>query len=292
MANQIKLAKSFTNLLDKVYQAASVTANLNTPDDLIRKGANAGEIQVPKISVDGLGNYSRNDGYVKGSVSLDWETVKFNYDRGRTFQVDSMDNQETVNLAFGQLAAEFMRTKVAPEKDAFTFATLSGKDGVSSAQADLATGDAVLKALAAALDEMDTNEVSEGRNLYITAALLRAVEQLDTTKSREVLGEFSRTVKVPTKRFYDKIELQDGKTNGQEIGGFKAPVGACALNFVIVEPSAIIKFDKHVANNIISPEDNQSADAFMLKYREYGLVDVYENKTAGIYVHKKKTAVA
>lgn len=274
MAYNITLSKAFVDALDEVYQAASVTGALVTADELARESTNAGEICIPKLSMDGLSDYSRNAGYTAGSVNLDWESVKFNYDRGKKFSVDTMDNQETINLAFGRLAAEFIRTKVAPEKDAFTFAQLAGKAGNKGSGA-LADGKKVTAAIREALDTMDTEEVSEGRYLFITSALLRMVNDLDTTVSRMVLGEFGdRIVTVPTKRFYSDTTLKDGSFSG-----------TTALNFMIVEPTAVIKFDKHIANNIIVPENNPDADAYILKYREYGLVDVYANKTAGIYAH-------
>lgn len=274
MTNNITLSQVFVDALDEVYKAASVTGGLITADDLAQAGANAGEIKIPKLSMDGLADYDRNSGYTAGSVNLEWESVKFNYDRGKKFSVDAMDNQETINLAFGRLAAEFIRTQVAPEKDAFTFAQLASKAGNKGTGA-LADGKKVTAAIATALDAMDAEEVSEGRYLFITSALLRMVNDLDTTVSRAVLGEFEdRIVTVPTKRFYSDTALNEN--------GF---TGTTALNFMIVEPTAVIKFDKHIANNIIVPENNPDADAYILKYREYGLVDVYENKKAGIYAH-------
>ena len=56
---------------------------------------------------------------------------------------------------------------------------------------------------------------------------------------------------------------------------------------MIIHKPAIIKFDKHIASNIISPENNPNADAYISKYRKYGLVDVYKNKVAGIYLSHK-----
>ena len=38
---------------------------------------------------------------------------------------------------------------------------------------------------------------------------------------------------------------------------------------------------------IIAPAQNPDADAWKYGYRNYGLCDTYENKAAGIYVHKK-----
>lgn len=142
MANTITLAKSYIDNLDLIYKNASVTADLISDSTLIRAGNNVNEIVIPKISMDGLKDYSRNDGYKKGSVSLEWETKKFNYDRGTKFTVDTMDNEETMMLAFGQLNAEFIRTKVAPEADAFTFSKLAQTSGISKgAEKTIATGE-------------------------------------------------------------------------------------------------------------------------------------------------------
>lgn len=119
MANNIALFKKYITLLDEVYKNASLTADLDGDPVLVQAGANANEIIIPKIKMQGLGDYSRNDGYPKGDVTLEYETVKFNYDRGRSFNVDNMDNVETAGIAFGKMASEFIRTKTAPELDAF-----------------------------------------------------------------------------------------------------------------------------------------------------------------------------
>lgn len=290
----IQLSKEYIPLLDEVYKKASLTQDLNVNSALIKKGANANEILVPKIEMDGLGDYSRNSGYTQGDVSLTYETRKFNYDRGRKFEVDTMDNQETEEVAFGMLASQFLRTKVAPEGDAFTFATIAGKDGISkiSAGASLADGAAVMSALKVANDKMDDDEVpEEGRILYITPTNLSAIKAMDTTKSREILDSFSKIVKVPQSRFYTAIDLLDGKTktdtNDETIGGYKKASSGKEINFMVIHPSAVLKDDKHIANNIITPEENQNSDAWMQKYRKYGIVDLFDNKLAGVYLHYK-----
>lgn len=290
MANVIELSKNYVPLLDQVYKKASLTTALNTNDAMARAGARANEIIIPKIKMDGLADYSRNSGYVKGDVNLTWETVKFNYDRGRKFEVDYLDNEETAEVAFGMLAAEFQRTKVAPEADAFTFATLAGKEGISkvSTPAVLESGEDVMKALIEATTVMDDDEVpEENRYLFITPTLYNAIKGLDTTKSREILEAFTQIIKVPQSRFYTAIELLDGTSENELEGGYKKANGAADINFIIVHKSAVLKFDKHIASDIITPQANQSSDAYMQKYRKYGLVDVYENKLAGIYLHHK-----
>lgn len=288
MANNIALFKVYTDQLDEVYKAASLTSVLDGASDLVSQGANANELIIPKMQMDGLGDYSRNGGYVAGDVTLTNETVKCNFDRGRMFNVDSMDDEETAGVAYGRLAAEFVRTKVVPELDAFRFATYCGASNVSTvAAADLATGEAVLKAIAAAYDQMSDDEVpEENRHLFITPTLYGLVRDLDTTKSKEVLGQFASIVKVPQSRFYTAIEQLDGKTSGQTAGGYKKATAGVNINFMIIQKDAVVQFDKHVAPKIVTPEQNQDADAWKFGYRNVSIAEVYENKVVGVFFHK------
>ena len=288
MANSIALSKIYTNLLDEVYKNSALTAVLESDASLARAGANANEIVIPKLSMSGLADYKRNSGYVNGDVTLNWETVQFNYERGRMFQVDDMDNEETQNIAFGRLAGEFIRTKVVPELDAFRFAKYAAVTGAGTATGTLATGADVIAALRTATSSMDEAEVPmEDRHLFITPTLLGLVEDLDTNKSKEVLSRFATITKVPQTRFYSAIKLNDGTSSGEEAGGYVKASGAVDLNFEIIHKPATLQFTKHAVPKIISPEQNQDADAWKYGYRNYGLCDTYENKAAGIYVHKK-----
>lgn len=289
MANNIQLAKNYTDLLDEVYKNVSVTADLISDSSMMRAGANANEILYPQIDVTGLGDYDRNSGYTDGSVNVQWKTAKFNYDRGTKLSVDTMDDQETFNIAFGMAGGELQRTKVAPEADAFTFATIAGTEGISTATpATYASASDFLDALLEAKNKMDEDEVpEEGRILYATPTLLNGVMALDTTKSREVLSQFTIKKPVPQSRFYTAIDLLDGKTEGEEVGHYVKNASAKDINFMIIHKPALIKFDKHVVSDIIAPANNPNADAYIAKYRKYGLVDVYKNKVAGIYLSHK-----
>ena len=289
MANTIALAKNYTSILDEVYQNASVTADLTSDNTMVRAGANANEIVYPQISVTGLGDYSRNSGYTNGSVNLEWKTATFNYDRGTKISVDVMDNEESRDIAFTMAGSELIRTKVAPEADAFTFATLAGIAGISKATpATYADATEFLQALIVAKNKMDEDEVpEEGRILYATPTLLNGVMALDTTKSREILNSFSVKKRVPQSRFYTAIDLLDGKTAGEEAGHYKKAETGKDINFMIVHKPAVIKYDKHVAQDIIPASANPDSDSDIVKYRKYGIVDVYQNKVAGIYLSHK-----
>lgn len=288
MPNTIALAKNYIDILDEVYKNASVTADLTSDTSMMRAGANANEILYPQIEVGGLGDYDRNSGYTSAAVKMQWKTATFNYDRGAKIEVDVMDNQESMNIAFTRAGAELQRTRVAPEADAFTFATICGFEGIAMVGENLADGAAFLAALIVAKNKMDEDEVpEEGRILYATPTLLNSVMALDTTKSREILNSFTVKKKVPQSRFYTAIDLLDGKTGGEEAGHFKKNAEAKDINFMIIHKPAIIKFDKHVASDIIPAALNANADGDILKYRKYGLVDYYKNKAAGFYVSHK-----
>ena len=289
MANAITTFKKYIDLLDEVYKNASLTSILDGDSALVRAGANANEIIIPKMAMDGLADYSRNGGYVSGNVTLTNETVVFNYDRGRKFTVDAMDNEETAGVAFGKLSSEFIRTKVVPEMDAFRFASYAGTAGISTASGELADGNAVLAALVAAQNKMDEDEVpQENRVLFITPTNYNAVYAVDTNKSKEIMASFATVVKVPQSRFYTVIDLQDGTTGGETAGGFvKNAASGKEINFMVIHKPAVLQYPKHTVNKVIAPEDNQESDGWMFFYRAYGLADVYENKVAGIYMHAK-----
>lgn len=297
MANDIIKFKKYIDLLDEVYKNSAKTSVLDGDNSLARMGANANEISIPKMSMDGLADYARNGGYVDGDVNLTYETVRFNYDRGRAFSIDNMDNEETAGIAFGKLASEFIRTKVVPEMDAFRFAKYASKSGISkvSAGASLSTGADIISALRTGTTAMDESEVPmENRYLFITPTLYGIIQDLDTTKSKEIMNRFASIITVPQSRFYTEITLYDGKTDdsgssgvNQKPGGYVKATTGKDINFLIIHKPAILQYTKHTVNKVITPEENQTADAYKFPYRAYGLADVYENKACGIYLHHK-----
>ena len=289
MANSIALFKTYIDLLDEVYRQAAKSSVLDMSGALVTAGANANEIVIPKYSMDGLADYKRNSGYVLGDVSLTYENVTYNYDRGRKFNVDAMDNAESAGIAFGSLSSKFIRDRVVPEMDAFRFASYAGTENIltSGDSETLTDGVDILTSLTNATNAMDEEEVNEtGRILFITPTLLTKAKSVDTNKSKEILDRFSSIVMVPQKRFYTGIDLLDGTSENELAGGFKKANGAKNINYLIIEPSATMQYTKHTVSKVFSPEENQMSDGWAFVYRAYGLCDVYENKTAGIYLSR------
>lgn len=296
MANTITLAKKFVPLLDETYQSQSLTAVLDGDNALVAQGANAGELIIPRMSMQGLGDYSRSGGYVEGDVTLTNETVTCNFDRGRMFNVDTMDDMETAGVAFGRLAGEFIRTKVVPELDAFRLSSYASATGVSSETGTLEDGAAVIAALRAAVTKMDEDEVAlEERYLFITPTLHGLIQDMDTTKSREVMDRFAAVVDVPQTRFYTAIAQKSGKvistgdstTTDETAGGYGKAAAGKDINFMVIQKAAVIQYEKHVAPKILTPQQNPDADAYKFGYHSVGVAKVQEGKVKGVYVHHK-----
>lgn len=287
MPNNITLPKGIQAILDEVYRQASVTSVLTSPPSQLKPTQNVHEFCYPQMEVGGLGDYDRASGYTANSgVNLVWKTVTADYDRGTKIMVDEMDNQESFDLAFGQAANILMREHVAPEGDAFTFAKIAALTGITNNTDTIADGAQFLEAILTATTEMDENEVpEEQRYLFTTSTLLKSVKALDTTKSREALDGFAGIFKVPRGRFNTAIDLLSGRDGDEIAGGWKSSELSKPINFLIVHKPALIKFDRHVAGpTVIGPDMNPDADASIVKYRKYGVVDGYENKRAGIYL--------
>lgn len=211
--NNIELATKYLPLLDEVYKEASKTSILEGDEVTVKKGSN-GEIKIAKLDMDGLGDFSRNDGYTKGSTSFVWETIKYDKERSQDLRIDRLDNDEALETPFAKLSGEFIRTKVVPETDAARIAKICGKEGITTKAEKLSNGSEVVSALRACSNTMYELEVpTESRILFITPTLRASIDDLDTTQSRAVLSKFSNIIEVPQTRMYTAITLNDGTEN-------------------------------------------------------------------------------
>lgn len=279
MANTIALRKFYSEALDEVYKLAALTTVLDGDNSLVKMGANANEILVPKMSMDGLADYGRNTGYASGSVTFEYETKKIAYDRGRMFSVDALDAEEATPV-FSALSAEFVRTQVVPELDAYRLAAYATKAGTTVAAA-LSTGKAATEAIMTAKSKIKDSEATIATTyLFISPVIHDLIDNLDTTASRAALEGWAGVIDVPSGRFFKTLTLTAA-------GGF---TGKTALNFLAVEKSAVIQFQKHTVNKIITPDQNQDADAWKFGYRTAGIAEVADNKVNGIYAHTAATA--
>ena len=289
MATAIELAQKFLPLIDDIYKAGSITASLDAKTKSADfSGVNT--VKVLKVSTTGLGDYSRSEGYPKGDVTANWETMTLSEERGKEFSIDRMDDEETLGLAFGTVTGNFMRDHVIPELDAYRFAKYASTAGIESKSGSALTKETFLSEVDEAVRAMDANEVPrEGRILYVNSDLqpvlngaLTRVWGSDGTVNTVLSGYNNMKISyVVPSRFYSAIECNTGADGW----GYKQAANGKKLNFMIVHPSAVLQVQKFALPKIFTPDENQTMDAWKFQFRLYHDAFVYENKAKGIYAH-------
>lgn len=294
MPNTFTLAQAFLPLLDEVYKVSSRTAVLDAMANRLRF-VNANTVQIFTTAMDGLADYNRNTGFVDGDVTGEWKNYVLEQDRGRSFMVDDMDDEETIRMAFGTLVSEFIRTRVVPEVDAYTFAKIAGTEGILSASADITGSSDIAKMIDEADGALSEEEVpTEGRILFISE---KAYSALVSGTARNIANGEGKIdngitnyngktiIRVPQNRFNTAINMASSGT-----GGFTPATDGYGINFLLMHPTAVSKVVKHVKPRIFSPDTNQKADAWKFDYRVYHDTFVMENKKKGIYLHRAAKA--
>lgn len=293
ISNSIGLAAEYLPLLDEIYKAESKTSLLDTAQDRVRWSNDVHSFYLFETDMVGLGNYSRNGGFVRGDVTASWRQYTPQWDRARQFLVDRLDNAESMGMAFGTLAGEFMRTKVIPEVDCCRFATYAkaASDSMKTAE-NISSGAGAVAAIDLGTEKLDNAEVPyEGRILFVNPTMYRYLKAGITryTMNGENGIDYNvemyndmRVITVPSGRFNTVCTLAEPEDH-DDAGGFTA--AGDTINFLIVHPSAIMQAT-HLSNpRIFSPEVVQEADAYIFDFRQYHGAWVKHQKANGIYVN-------
>ena len=292
-ANQIGLAAMYLPLLDEAYKAESKTAILDTLTDYVRfTGGNT--VNIFNIAPVGMANYDRNAGFVPGDVTGTWQPYVLETDRGRSYQVDFLDNEQAMSLVVPNLLGTVERQHIIPEVDAYRFAQYaSGAAAGNVVTETLSAGAATVASIDSASVALDNAEVPyEGRILFVSPAvygLLRGgITRLvpngekDVNNMIEVYNDM-RVIRVPQPRFQTAITL-NAPTTSSGAGGFAPATGASAINYMIIHPSAVLQVMQHYVPRMFSPEQNIEADAWRVQPRYAHGAWVKTHKTNGIFV--------
>ena len=303
MPNDIKLVTKYLPLLDEVYKVNAKTAILDADASMVRETEDANVVKINKVDMDGLGNYSKTTGYPIGSINSDWETWTFSNDRGRRFNLDKMDNLENLGMAFLGMTGQFLRTKVIPEKDAYTIAAIASAEGVTSKTESLTSAN-TKQSLEASIAALGEKEVDEGNMvIFCTPTIKGALEaQINRTlpsgetEYGQKINYFNDIplISIPQTRFYNAIDLLDGTSSGEIAGGYRKHVASGAsgdvagvnLNYVILSKEAAVSIQKNAVTQIFAPEVNQLHDGWTFNYRFYYDVFTFANKAASIICSK------
>lgn len=300
--NTLQYSQQFQTVLDAQMLAGATSAFME---------ANAGQVKydggdtvhIPEISMQGLAKYDRDEGFNQGSVTLKFNPYKMTQDRGRTFQLDSMDVNETNFVATaGTVMGEFQRTQVIPEIDAYRYSKISA---LATAENKVTTSftpavATILEKLEAEITEIqDVVGEEEGLIIVMSTKLRTILNNADKFNRYLNVAEFKNgsvntTVKsfndipilgVPSARMKTAYVFNDGKTANQQAGGFKADTGAKDINWIIMPQRAPIAVSKTDKVRVFTPELNQKADAWKIDYRKYHDLWIPKNRFAAIRVN-------
>lgn len=300
MANTIQTASVIQKNLDKAMVQQSVTGWMEeNAGQVIYDGGS--EIKIPKIAMDGLGDYDRDNGFTKGSLTFEYETRKMSQDRGRSFGFDSQYVNETnYALTAATVMGEFQRTKVTPEVDAYRISSLAkmamnnelAEYGYTPKKTDVV---ATFKNAIAKLRDNDFNGIimvhctNDFKNMLEQGMVGTLNPAANTGSVNTQIYDYDGCLLIPTasNKMVSSIDVLDGKTSGQTEGGFKKSANAIDMNFIMIAkevPLAVSKTDKV---RIFEPAVNQDADAWKMDYRKFHDLWVMDNKIKGMYANFK-----
>lgn len=308
--NTIETATLFQQNLDllAVREATTGWMDANAGQVIYNGGA---EVKIPKLSVQGLGNYDRDLGYPQGSVTLEYETRTMTQDRGRKFQLDAMDvNESNFVASAANVMSEFQRVHVIPEIDAYRISKLATSaitaavegmveyDYTPGAEGTSAVGK-FLTAVSRIKESYNGPLACQASNAFILALQIELAEKLRTTTVER--NGITLTVpqingipliETPADRMYTAITTRDGKTSSQEAGGYTKADGAYSVNFIVCPTTAPIAVNKQDKMKIFTPDQNQDADAWKINYRRYHDLWVKDNAAKLVYVSIKEALAA
>ena len=292
VANSIGLTTTYLPIIDEVYKYESKTAILDTAQDRVRYDPSAHTFNLFEIDMVGNADYSRNDGFVRGDVTATWRPYTPQWDRGRQFVVDRIDNDEAMGMVFPALGSEYLRLKVVPETDALRFATYAA--GAAAANKDtesLSTSAQVIASIDDATEALDDAEVPyEGRILFVNPTTYKLFKGAITryTMNGENGIDYNiemyndmRVITVPSGRFNTEITLAQPDSH-DDAGGYTAT--GSTINYMVVHPSAIMQANIFTEPRIFSPGVWQQSQGWAWDFRQYHGAWVKHNKANGIYV--------
>jgi len=295
MTQSFEYAKKFVPILDELYKLSSITARMDTTNRQVANFAGTPVVEIYKTTMGGLGDMARGADYPKGEIVGAWEILTLATHRARAFHVARMDDDETLGMAFGLTAGEFMRTKVVPEIDAYRFAKYASKGSIGTTTGATLTSSTILAAWDVAKAAVRAAEADLSRCLAffsdtaygsLEAAVTRMLGN-DNTVNRAVNSlDGVPVIMVPQTRFYTAIDLEAGATPSAA-GHYSKSSGGKEINFMLIDPVAVVQVKKHELPKVFSPDENQAADNWIFDYDLYHDAFVLDNKIGGVYLHKK-----
>ena len=298
--NLESISIKMTDELDRAVVQKPVTGFL-ADNNMRGKFVGTKTVMIPEMNVSGLGDYDRDTGFVNGTVSVTAKPFTLTMDRGRSFQLDREDNDESgiADLA-GQIMGEFVRTQVVPEVDAYVLSKLAGAavNGSQTVSGTPAT-DAFAMLSEAIANAQNAVGYDEELVAFVDGGMLRALQNSEDIARHLVMNDFTKgelhtqvsslngvaILPVPDSRMKTAYTFNDGTTAGQEEGGFAPLESASSIGLLVMPRRAASLIKKTEQVRCFDPAHNLKADAWKLDYRLYYDVVLKDSLKAGIYAY-------
>lgn len=295
----VETVTGFNANVQRQFYTGSKTAVLKPAEKLFQP--EFGSIKVREVALTGgAANYDKNKGYdgAGGNVSVKWVTYTADNDRYIHLNADAMDEyasylqgtKPSILLGFEQI----INMGLASEVDAVAMSrahACSVEAGNTVETSTLKTGffagliDIGNKLFEKGVDSEKTvfmwarsdvyaqgeKEILEKHGLANGAVLKKADIELNTgidgqepLKISTNIIKFNNFVifKMPKDRMSTEVTLLDGRTEGQEAGGFQA--GSTYMSAVVIPEGAFFVDVRYLITNILFPayvfEDNTQAE--------------------------------
>lgn len=304
MPNTIQYSTLIQNELDKMAIQESCTGWMDANAGQV-KYSGGDEVKIPTLSMDGLADYKRsgNAGFTAGNIDFKYNTYKMTQDRGRAFGIDKNDVDETgFVLTASTIMGEFQREHVIPEIDAYRISKVATTAiTVATMVADGYTPEAatIIAKIKAGIKDIRKQGYNGSLVILISYDAQMELELAMAGKMSAqnfVAGGFNTKclyidevplIPVPDNRMYTAIQLYDGVTSEQTVGGYVKAVSAKDINFVIVPRTTPIAVSKQDDLRIFDPRVNQKFSGWSMDYRRYHELWVKKNQEKSIYLCTK-----
>jgi hypothetical protein len=248
---------------------------------------------------NGYSNYPTNDGYKIGNAQSTWEIFKLDYDRGKQFRVDDMDNEEQAGMVIGNLLAEFLRTKVVPEVDAIRFSKMASKTSLSLGNKIVETVSAnqIIGKFNTAFEWLTEHEVpAEDQVIFVNPAIMTLIRNTTELVKFITQGDYKNEkgidftvekygerpiIEVPSNRFFTDVLTTDN--------GFTPSSTSKVINFMVVSKKAIIPIVKLEKSKTWTPDQVQDFDGYKVNFRMYHDAIIPKNKIPAVYMSVSST---
>lgn len=298
--NSMEFCEKLTGELDRLFVQGPVTGFL-TDNVLRQKFVGAKTVLLPEMELSGLGDYDRDTGFIKGTITVQNQPYTLKMDRARSFQLDREDEDETgiANLA-GQVLGEFVRTKVVPEVDAYCLSKLAG---LAATRSHTVNGDPDTDILKMFLDACAAVQTQVGYDeelvCFVNPTVWTAIQNTPELSRMLTVSEFKKgdlntevrsingiaILPVADSRMKTAFDFHDGASDGQQAGGFTPSASAQNVGLLLMPKSAASLVKKTEQVRTFAPEQNQAADAYKFDYRTYYDLIVKNSGADAIYTY-------